>query len=67
MGVFAPVVVAQAMISETGVYDAVSPVPMLVRVEPMACRMVIRTSAVFLRTNEGPRSCILSPMRGPVP
>ena len=28
------------MISETGVDDAVSPVPMLARVEPMACRMV---------------------------
>ena len=46
---------AQAMISETGVDDAVSPVPMLARVEPMACRMVMRTSAVFLRTSEGPR------------
>jgi hypothetical protein len=58
---------AQAMISETGVDDAVSPVPMLARVEPMARMMVMRTSAVFLRITEGPRRCIPSPMRGPVP
>ncbi len=49
---------AQLMISAIDVDDAVSPVPMLARVEPMACRMVMRTSAVFLRTNEGPRRCI---------
>jgi hypothetical protein len=55
------------MISETGVDDAVSPVPMLARVEPMARMMVMRTSAVFLRITEGPPRCILSPMRGPVP
>jgi hypothetical protein len=36
-------------------------------VEPMARMMVMRTSAVFLRITEGPRRCIPSPMRGPVP